>query len=281
MRTEALLTAAKRTACALVVTILAHGLASAKTVTVAWDPNPPEENVTGYVVHYGTSSRATPGFTAYDSQVDAGNVTQQDLDLPDSTATYYIAVTAYNGQGLNSDYSAEITSVPEGPTFLIVADALGSGTITPSGNITLAQGIDQTFTVAADPGANIDDVTVDGTSVGAVSSYTFSNVTANHTINATFEGSSYSVSATAGHGGTVTPSGTISVASGETVVFTITADATYHVADVLLDGASVGAVESYTLSNVDREHTLEVVFDKDRPSGPKSLRVIRVVVGKK
>src|SRR5512137_2981945 len=83
--------------------------AEAWTVTVAWDANPPAESVTGYVVHYGAVSRAETGFTAYQSEVDVGNVTQWSLDLPNPSATYYVAVTAYNQFGLRSDYSAELS----------------------------------------------------------------------------------------------------------------------------------------------------------------------------
>ena len=68
----------------------------------------------------------------------------------------------------------------------IVASAGTGGTIAPSGNITVAPGSDQTFTVTPEEGYVIEDVRVDGTSQGAVTSYTFTNVTEDHTMAVSF-----------------------------------------------------------------------------------------------
>ena len=70
--------------------------------------------------------------------------------------------------------------------YTITASAGSHGTISPFGNISVNQGSDKLFTITPDNGYQIDDVLVDGSSVGAVSSYTFINVTENHTISATF-----------------------------------------------------------------------------------------------
>lgn len=72
------------------------------------------------------------------------------------------------------------------PTYTIVATAGSHGNISPSGNVIVNHGDNITFTITPDPGYYIKDVLVDGSSVGAVPSYTFTNVTANHTIHATF-----------------------------------------------------------------------------------------------
>jgi parallel beta-helix repeat protein len=71
-------------------------------------------------------------------------------------------------------------------THTITASAGSHGSISPSGNVTVNQGSDKLFIIIPDTGYSIDDVLVDGSSVGAVSSYTFINVTENHTISATF-----------------------------------------------------------------------------------------------
>jgi len=70
--------------------------------------------------------------------------------------------------------------------FIITAIAGQNGSIAPSGSIAVAIGASQTYTITPDTGYQISDVLVDGVSVGAVSSYTFNNVTAPHTISATF-----------------------------------------------------------------------------------------------
>jgi len=71
-------------------------------------------------------------------------------------------------------------------TYTIIASASSHGSINPSGEITVNQGSNKSFNITPDTGYSIDDVLVDGSSVGAVSSYTFTNVTENHTISATF-----------------------------------------------------------------------------------------------
>ncbi|KMQ51321.1 chitinase, GH19 family [Chitinispirillum alkaliphilum] len=70
--------------------------------------------------------------------------------------------------------------------YTITATASANGTISPSGSVTVAQGDSRTFTVAANSGYEISDVTVNGSSVGAVESYTFTNVNGNGSISATF-----------------------------------------------------------------------------------------------
>jgi hypothetical protein len=73
------------------------------------------------------------------------------------------------------------------PTFTITATAGANGTISPSGDTTVAQGANQTYTITANSGYHIKDVKVNGSSVGAVATYTFTNVTANATITVEFE----------------------------------------------------------------------------------------------
>lgn len=80
--------------------------------------------------------------------------------------------------------TAEGTPVQEDP--VITAKAGANGTITPSGNVTVKAGADQAFAIQPNSGYTVSKVLVDGTDVGAVTSYTFKNVTANHTIEAVF-----------------------------------------------------------------------------------------------
>jgi hypothetical protein len=70
----------------------------------------------------------------------------------------------------------------------------------------------------------------------------------------------YTVTAAAGANGKISPSGAVSVDGGGIQGFTLAPDANYHVADVLVDGSSVGAVMSYTFSNVAANHTITATF---------------------
>src|SRR5204863_278123 len=131
-----------------------------------------------------------------------------------------------------------------------------NGSIAPSGSVNVNTGDDQSFTVTPDTDYHVADVLVDGVSVGSVSSYTFANVHATHTISATFAIDTYTISASAGANGSIAPSGAVNVNAGADQSVTITPDTDYHVADVLVDGVSVGAVASYTLTNVHATHTI-------------------------
>ena len=72
----------------------------------------------------------------------------------------------------------------------------------------------------------------------------------------------YTIKATAGTGGSITPSGNVSVREGRDKTFTITPDKGYTVSNVKIDGRSIGAVKSYTFENVKRAHTIEVSFTR-------------------
>lgn len=230
-------------------------------------------------------------------------------------------------------------------TYTITATAGSGGSISPSGAVVVNSGGSQTFTITPNANYHVADVLVDGASVGAVTSYTFNNVTANHTIGAsfalntyalnvvktgtgtgtvtstpsgincgptcwstfaawttvalnatpdassTFSGwgtgsggcsgavnpcivqmntnrtttpgfaiKSFTITASAGANGSISPTGAVVVDYGGSQGFTITPNTGYQVADVLVDGASVGAVTSYTFTNVTANHTISASF---------------------
>src|SRR5438034_8088333 len=101
------------------------------------------------------------------------------------------------------------------------------------------------------------DVKVDGPSVGSFPRDALPNVTANHTIDASFAIDVYTITATAGAHGSITPSGTVSVDCGSDQAFSVAADACYHIADGKVDGTSVGAVASDTVTHVPADHTID------------------------
>ena len=77
-------------------------------------------------------------------------------------------------------------------THTITASTDTDGSISPSGAVIVDDGDNKSFTVTPDTGYRIADVLVDGVSVGIVNSYAFSDVTANHTIQASFRSTSWS-----------------------------------------------------------------------------------------
>jgi len=70
----------------------------------------------------------------------------------------------------------------------------------------------------------------------------------------------YTITASAGEGGSITPSGSVPVTEGDSPTFTITADYGYEITDVLVDSSSEGAISEYTFTNVVAPHTIEAVF---------------------
>jgi len=182
-------------------------------------------------------------------------------------------ITRYTFPVISSNHSISATFTPEIMAYTITASAGSGGTISPSGNVSVAGGGSQSFVIAPDSGYVIEDVVVDGASVGAVSIYTFNNVTAGHTITALFTQSSsgYSITATAGPGGAIDPSGTVTVLQGEDRIFTITPDAGFEIGDVLVDGTSVGNPSEYSFQNVQADHSIQVSFLS--VSGPYALNI--------
>ena len=155
--------------------LVAYGAA----VTLAWDANT-EPDLAGYKIHYGTASRD------YSHSIDVGNTTQHTLANLDDGTTYYLAATAYNEDDNQSSYSVELVHTTAENTHTITALAGVHGSISPSGSLTVDHGSNRTFTISADATYHIHNVLVDGVSVGAVSTYTITNVIQNHTIAASF-----------------------------------------------------------------------------------------------
>ena len=116
--------------------------------------------------------------------------------------------------------------------------------------------------MTADTGYRVTALVVDGSN--PVTTYTFSNVTANHTIAASFAANvstgSKTITASAGTGGSISPLGAVSVSYGASKTFTIKPYTGYRVSRVLVDGISVGAVTTYTFSNVRVNHKIAVTF---------------------
>jgi len=153
-------------------------------------------------------------------------------------------------------------------TYKITASVIGSGEITPDGVVTVDEGATQAFKVTPEKGYNVVDVVIDDTiHLGLVDEYNFTNVIADHTITAKFVQKYYTITATAGEGGTITPSGYVAVIVGDTQSFTITPNFGYHVANILIDGKQhLGAESSHSFTNVESDHSIDVAFEADKPN---------------
>ena len=109
-----------------------------------------------------------------------------DSDLPEGTYEYFVKAVYNEPQGTSHPSESIFVTLAVPEYFTIIASAGENGTISPQGEIQVVQGYNKTFSVQPDEGYEIEDVKVDGNSVGPVSSYTFQHVEGNHEIVATF-----------------------------------------------------------------------------------------------
>jgi photosystem II stability/assembly factor-like uncharacterized protein len=151
-----------------------------------------------------------------------------------------------------------------------------NGSVSP-GTTQVWGGSDQTFTFTPGSGCVVADVVVDGASVGAPDPYTFKDVVADHTLSVTFTLGRYTIAVSSGAHGSVTP-GTSQVWGLSDQTFTFTPRSGYVVADVVVDGASVGAPDQYTFKSIVTGHTLAVTF-KPGPDNVPSCVLTGMVKG--
>jgi len=167
------------------------------------------------------------------------------------------------------EFSIEIASnvhpiaVKAGPNGKICPS--GQECISGGGSVDVPHGGSQTFTILPDTCFHIENVTVvqGGTSqdLGPIDQYTFEDVRSDdNEIQATFQITTYTITATAGPGGSISPSGEVNVFCGENKTFTITPDEGYLVEDVIVNGASEGPVTSFTFYQVGSNHTISAKF---------------------
>ena len=209
-----------------------------------------------------------------------------------ATSTLVTAVSgnggsvSINGQDLSTGGSATVAIPNSGTTDIVVKIGTKTYTLTILRNSGTGGGATSyTLTFDTNGGSAIAPITQDyGTAITAPADptktgYTFAGWTPaipatmpaeNMTIKAQWRynggGSSgysyYTIKTTAGAGGSISPSGSVSVREGRDQTFTITPDKGYAVSNVKIDGKSIGAVKSYTFENVRRTHTIEVIFMK-------------------
>jgi PKD repeat protein len=237
-----------------------------------------KSNLTWYATFekqwFNVSAYATTGGIISPS----GNMTKNFGDNLSFTsqafAGYKLADIVDNGisKGGVSPYNITVTEEHEivahfQPDVLTIIAAAGQGgMIEPNGSVNVSYGGNQSFVTTAFTNYYISNIQVDGADLGNKTSpfeYTFSNVTVNHSINASFSQNAYTITPTATTGGTINPSTPQNVTIGGSSSFTLTADPCYIIGDVVVDGSSLGPQSSpylYTFSNVTADHAIHAVF---------------------
>ena len=144
----------------------------------------------------------------------------------------------------------------------IAASAGEGGTISPAGTASLLQRMPALYAITPDAGYCIQDVKVDGVSVGSVSTYTFDPVYSNHVIAASFAHTapSYGISTSAGAGGGIAPGGEVSVAQGGSQAFCVVPKPGMIIKGTVIDGIEIGPRDRYTFSDARRNHSIAASF---------------------
>ncbi|MFA5099041.1 MAG: type II secretion system protein [Candidatus Paceibacterota bacterium] len=229
------------------------------------------ENGAFYVVFSGPAYSAT---TTYSKNVLSSNV---KFDLPasqSSSSVIFAPVTGLPGAGLTirislknnpgvvntiTVYANGVIDINAIVPYRITASAGTGGSISPSGSISMNEGESKSFSISANSGYAISSVVVDGVEQGAISSYEFTNIQADHTISVSFA-SAHTITASAGTGGNISPFGFVYVANGNSQSFSINVDSGYYISSVLVDGISQGSISSYQFTDVQADHTISATF---------------------
>ncbi|MBI5441217.1 MAG: hypothetical protein HY900_08405, partial [Deltaproteobacteria bacterium] len=165
--------------------------------------------------------------------------------------------TSWSFSNVTADHTLTVNFING---YTINASAGANGSISPTGATSVAKGGSQTFTFTPAPGYKVRNVLVNFLSKGALPSYTFTNVQADQTISVSFTQITYPITATAGANGTIGPSGTRDYVQGASATYYVTPQPGYKIADVLVDGASVGPVASYPFTDITAAHTISATF---------------------
>ena len=198
----------------------------------------------------------TPGSVT--TSVD-GSTINASVNSPISTGSHTALVatgwtgTGSVGSGTGNNASFTLTSDStltwqwqSVTTHTITATTTGSGSISPGGASIVVQGSNPSYTITPAAHNHVVAVIVDGVNQGAISSYTFSNVTADHTIEATFAIDQHTLTVTSPYG-TPSPSGLNTYDYGTPVIATVNSPVIISGTQYVATGwAGTGSVTSGT-----------------------------------
>jgi Tol biopolymer transport system component len=163
---------------------------------------------------------------------------------------------------VQNDISVTATFAINPTYYIITASASTHGAIGPSGSVSVEAGRDQTFIISPETGYHVASLKIDNKAVTPVLSYTFYSVTKSHKIAVTFAVNTYTITATAGAGGTISPSGNVKVNYGVDKTFVIKPKKGYSISGVVVDGKPQGVISNYTFTLVSDTHTIVATFTR-------------------
>ncbi|PEL09316.1 S8 family serine peptidase [Bacillus sp. AFS017336] len=225
------------------------------------------------IVHIITATAGSHGTISPNGRITANYGTDQAFYITPNEG-YEVATFKVDGEDaklINNTYTfMKVTTEHSiSVTFkqivhTIKASTGSNGTISPNGNVSVNYGAAQTFTVTQKKGYQVATFTVDGMSAKlSNNTYTFMNVTKDHTLSVTFKQILHSITASAGSNGSISPNGRLAVGEGTAKTFKITPKTGYEVATFKVDGVNTKLTNNtYTFNNVTKDHTISVTFKK-------------------
>jgi uncharacterized protein YjbI with pentapeptide repeats len=200
-----------------------------------------------------------------DGDITSSIVTASTVTI-NATGTYAVTYTSTDSSG-NIATSTRTVNVIDPTFYNVVSSFTGNGSITPLGTSSVMQSNSLTFTITPNFGHVVSTVFVDGVSVSATGTYSFANVTSDHSIDVTFIPNTiggplptFDVFASAGANGSIAPLATSTITQGNSISYTITPNLGYYVGTLLVDGISVATSTSYTFANINAAHTIDAQF---------------------
>ena len=153
----------------------------------------------------------------------------------------------------------------EAAYFKITASAGENGTISPVGEKEYMESTDAKYTFTPNDNYVVEEVYIDDVPMNMplATSYTFNFIVKDHKIHVTFKkAGSYTITASAGENGTISPEGEIEYQEGGSAEFIFTPNANYEVEEVFIDDQPMGMAQatSYTFPVVDKNYKIHVTF---------------------
>ncbi|MDI6804810.1 MAG: hypothetical protein QME58_13400 [Bacteroidota bacterium] len=217
----------------------------------------------GWITEQSTAEKYTTLFDSAKSQLqrNAIRATRATLDTVLANANRdssgYLSSEAYALIYFNTEYLLNQLPSPP-PQYNLNINVIGNGTVTKSPELALYDSA-TTVTLTANPSTGYRFSGWSG-DVNNPDNPLILVMNSNKNITATFTIKTYTINSTAGLNGTITPSGTVIVNYGSNQTFTITPSQGYHTDSVFVNGNYIGAVGSYTFTNVTSNQTIHAKF---------------------
>ena len=176
--------------------------------------------------------------------------------------TSFGTIDFFNFTDIHSNQTIEVLFTKK--TFIVEITSNSNGTTIPHQSEILEYGDNKKIIFSPVEGFHISNILIDGSAVGALSEYTFNNITSNHNIEVFFEINLYSIWVSYQGNGTIVPGSINGVEHGTSQNFQINPAEGNHIEDVKINDVSIGAVKNYIFTNTTINQTIHAIFGTNK-----------------